>query len=125
GGQAHGSRRCVLARRFVEAAAHANLRNGVLLEGGSPLLPRARRGGEAARPPPARSAARPLPLLRALARLSALAPEGNGALPGAREPPSPRERQARLSRGADADHLRRADVRHLGPLPEVRGPDVQ
>ena len=42
--------------------------------------PRRARGGAGARPPAARPAARPLPPLRALARLAVLAPEGDGDL---------------------------------------------
>ena len=64
--------------------------------------PRAARGGEEARPPPARRAARPLPPLGALAGLAVLAPEGDGDLEHARGPAAPGEPPARLLRGEDA-----------------------
>ena len=50
--------------RREEQAADADLRDGLLLAGGSRRVPRAHRGGEAPRPPPARPAARSLPLRR-------------------------------------------------------------
>ncbi len=84
-----------------------------------------RRGGEEAGSPASRCPARPRSLRRALARLAALAPERDGDLERAREDPQARERQARLPRGQDADHLQRGHLRHLGSLPDVRGPDVQ
>ena len=81
--------------------------------------PRAARAGARARPPPARPAARPLPLRRALARVTALAPEGDGRLERARGPPPPREREPRLRRGEDAAHLRLRALGHLRALGEV------
>ena len=47
GDQADRPRRRVLARRREEHAAHAHLRNGLLLAGRSRRVPRASRGGEA------------------------------------------------------------------------------
>ena len=106
GAQAHRPRRRVLARRLDAAAAHADLRHGVLLAGGSRRASRAARGGAQARPPRARAAARSLPSLRALARLAVLASEGDGDLERARGPAPPREPAARLRRGEDAAPLR-------------------
>ena len=119
GAEAHRARRRVLARRLVEAAADAHLRHRVLLARGSRRVSRAARGGAPPRPSPARRAARPVPLRRALARLRVLAPEGDGRLQRARGRPAARERAARLPRGEDAAHLRQGALGDLGPLGEV------
>ena len=79
----------------------------------------AARGGEGARPPPARHAARPVPLRRALAGVAVLASEGDGDLQHARGPAPARERPPRLLRGKDAADLRQGALGHLGPLGEV------
>ena len=113
-------RRRLLARRRAQPAADADLRHRLLLAGGSRRVPRADRGGEEARPPPARHPARPLPPLRRLARLAVLAPEGDGALERARGSPPAREPEARLLRGEDAAALRRRGLQDLGPLRELR-----
>src|SRR5207253_1985752 len=84
GDQADEPRRRVLARRREEQAADADLRDGVLLAGRPRRLPRATRAGEAARPPPSRRPARPVPLRRAFAGLGVLAPERHGGLERAR-----------------------------------------
>ena len=81
--------------------------------------PRAARGGAQARPPPARHPARPVPLLRGLAGLPVLAPEGDGDLERARGPPPPREPRPRLRRGAHAADLRQVALGDLGALGEV------
>ena len=81
--------------------------------------PRAARGGPQARPPPARDAARPVPLLRRLAGLAVLAPEGDGDLERARGPAAAREPRPRLRRGAHAADLRQRALGDLGPLGEV------
>ena len=83
-------------------------------QGDLDALPRAARGGAQARPPPARDAARPLPLLRRLARLAVLAPEGDGDLERARGPAPARERaRAATSRCA----RRRSTTRSSGSPP--------
>ena len=73
GDQAPLARGRVLARRRAQPTADAGLRHRLLLAGGPRRVPRADRGGEEARPPPARHPARPLPPLRRLARLAVLA----------------------------------------------------
>ena len=73
GAPADRPRRRVLARRREEHAADADLRHRVLLAGRPRRLPRAARGGEAARPSTAGRAAGHLPLRRPLTRLAALA----------------------------------------------------
>ena len=94
GGEADRARRRVLARRLGQAAAHADLRHRLLLEGGPRRASRAARGGAQARPPAARHPARPLPPLGPLAGLAVLAPEGDGDLEHPRGPAPPRERSA-------------------------------
>ena len=61
-------RRRVLARRREAADAPARLRHGLGDAGGARPVPVAPRGGEEARPPPARRPARPVQLPRRLAR---------------------------------------------------------
>ena len=119
GVQADGPRRRLLARRRAQHAADADLRHRVLLAGRSRRVSRAARGGAQARPPPARRAARPVPLLRHLARLAVLAPEGDGDLEHARGPAPAREPRPRLRRGEDAADLRQGALGDLGPLGEV------
>src|SRR5581483_2340324 len=96
----------VLARRLECAAADPDLRHRLLHEGRPRHLPEAARGGAEARPPPARSAARPLPPLGALAGVAVLASEGDGDLELARGSPPAREPGPRLRRGEDAAPLR-------------------
>ncbi len=120
GDQAPLARRRLLAGRRAQPAADADLRHRLLLAGRSRRVPRADRGGEEARPPPARHPARPLPPLRRLARLAVLAPEGDGALERARGSPPAREPEARLLRGEDAAALRRRGLQDLRPLRELR-----
>ena len=119
GAQAHRPRRRLLARRRAQHAADPHLRHRLLLAGRPRRAPRAARGGAQARPPPARRAARPLPPLRALARLAVLAPEGDGDLERARGPAPARESRARLRRGEDAADLRQGPLGDVGPLGEV------
>ena len=82
--------------------------------------PRAPRAGAGARPPQARPRARPVHVLRALARAAR-----SGCRPGWRsgtrctELWREREPQPRLQRGQDADPLRRRAVEALGPLGQV------
>ena len=71
------------------------------------------------RPPAPRDAARPVPLLRRLAGLAVLAPEGDGDLERARGHAPAREPRPRLRRGADAADLRQRALGHLGALGEV------
>ena len=80
GDQAHRPRGRVLARRRAQHAADADLRHGVLLAGRPRRVPRAARGGEAARPPAPGGRPRPLPSLRPRARNAVLASEGDGDL---------------------------------------------
>ena len=120
GDQAPLARGRVLARRRAQPTADAGLRHRLLLAGGPRRVPRADRGGQEARPPPARHPARPLPPLRRLARLAVLAPQGDGALERARRSPPAREPEARLLRGEDAAALRRRGLQDLGPLRELR-----
>ena len=105
GAQAHRPRRRLLARGREEHAADPDLRHRVLLAGRPRRPLAAARGGANARPPPARRAARPLPLRRAVTRLGFLAPQGHGDLERARGPAPARERPPRLQRGEDTAHL--------------------
>ena len=73
GVQAHQRRRRLLARRRRPPDAHAHLRHRLPLEGGPRGAPRAARAGPRARPPQARQGARPVHVLRAVARLAVLA----------------------------------------------------
>ena len=109
----------LLARRREEQAADPHLRHRVLQPGRPRRAPRAARGGPRPRPPPARRPARPLPLLRHLAGLAVLAPEGDGDLERARGPAPARGSGARLRRGADAADLRQVALGDLRPLGEV------
>ena len=61
-------RRRLLARGLDADDAHAHLRHRVLLQGRARGAPRAPRAGQGARPPQARARARPVHLLRGLAR---------------------------------------------------------
>src|SRR5205814_7588439 len=119
--QADRARGRLLARRREEHPADSDLRHRVLLAGRSRCVSRAARAGARARPPATRCAARPLSPLRPLSGLAVLAPEGDGRLEPARGRAPPRERAPRLPRGEDAAALRRADLRDLGPPPELRG----
>ena len=117
--QAHLARRRLLARRREEHPADAHLRDRLLQPEGPRRAPRAARAGARARPPAARSPARPVPLRRAVAGVAVLASEGDGDLQRARGSPPPRECAARLPRGEDAADLRQGAVGDLGPLGEV------
>ena len=119
GVQAHRPRRRLLARRREQHAADADLRHRVLHAGRPRRAPRAARGGPQARPSASRDAARPVPLLRRLARLAVLAPEGDGDLERARGHAPAREPGPRLRRGANAPDLRQRALGHLGALGEV------
>src|SRR5439155_10314505 len=121
GDQADEPRRRVLARRRAQQAADADLRDGVLFEGGPRPLSRAARGGAEARPPPDRPAARPLPPERALTRLAVLAPQGNGDLERPRGSAQEREPEARLHGSENPAALRHRDVHHVGALRELQG----
>ena len=72
---ARGLRR-VLARRPEAPDAPAHLRHGLGDAGGARHVPLAARGGEEARPPPARRPARPVLLPRRVAGRRLLAPQG-------------------------------------------------
>src|SRR5439155_26399050 len=89
GAQADRPRRRVLARQRAQPAADPDLRDRLLRPEGPRRLPRAARAGPRARPPSPRPAARPLHLLRALAGLAALVPEGDGDLEPAGGHPAP------------------------------------
>ena len=117
--QAHLARRRVLARGRAQHPADPHLRDGVLQPEGPRRPPRTARAGPGARPPAARSPARPVPLRRAFARLAVLASEGHGDLQHPRGPPAARERPARLLRGEDAAHLRQGPLGDVGPLGQV------
>ena len=80
--QAARGRRRVLARRREAADAPAHLRHGLGDAGGARRVPLAPRGGEEARPPPARRPARPVQLPRRLPGLGVLAPQGPDASGG-------------------------------------------
>ena len=97
----HGRR--VLARRREAADAPAHLRHGLGEPGGARRLPVAARGGEEARPPPARRRARPVLLPRRLARVGVLAPQGPADLAHARDRDARAPGAARLPGGLDAD----------------------
>ena len=114
--------------------APARLRHGVGDAGGARPVPVAARGGEEARPPPARGPARPVQLPRRLAGRGVLAPEGLDALPDARERHARAPGAARLPGDLHATGRQPAAVGAvgaLGPLSgahvprRVRGPDVQ
>ncbi len=71
--QAQLARRRLLARGLHADDAHAHLRHRVLRQGRARAAPRAHRAGQGARPPQARARARPVHLLRGLARRRLLA----------------------------------------------------
>ena len=133
--QAARRRRRVLARRREAADAPADLRHGLADAGGARRVPLAARGGEEARPPPARRPARPVQLPRRLARARRSGTpraSGSGGRSRARCASS---RSAAATRRSStpivvSEKLWRA-VRPLGPLPRqhvpgrVRGADVQ
>ncbi len=124
--QAHVARGRLLARRLRQADAHAHLRHGLLRPGRPRRAPRAHRGGAAARSPPPRPRARPLPPQRDLAGLAVLAPARHGALQRARPPLARAQREPRLRGGQDADPLRHRALealRALGQLPRQDVPD--
>src|SRR2546422_8756994 len=85
----------LLARRRAAPDAAAHLRHGVVLEGRPRGVPAAARGGEEARPPPARQAARPVfdPGGRR-ARTRLLAPQGRDSGVPARAAPRRPEHRA-------------------------------
>ena len=124
GGQADERRRRVLARRRAEHAADADLRDGLLLAGRSRRTSRAPRAGAGSRPSQARPRPRPLPPLGRVAGIALLAPARHGVVERPRGPPPPREPAPRVQRGEDASPVRPADVRHVGPLRELRGEHV-
>ncbi len=105
-----GVGRCVLARRREAPDAPAHLRHRLGDPGGARRLPVAPRGGEEARPSPARRPARPVQLPRRLARLGVLAPQGPDDLadargrdaraPGAARLPGDQHADPRVARGS-------------------------
>ena len=82
--QADFGRRRLLARGLDKDDADADLRDGVLYKGPAGGVSRARRAGEGTRPPQARERARPVHVLRRLARRRLLAAAGRGDLEPAR-----------------------------------------
>ena len=128
----HGRR--VLARRREAADAPARLRHGLGDAGGARRLPLASRGGEEARPSPARRPARPVLVPRRLPRFRVLASEGPADLAHARGGHARAAGASRLPGGLDADRRVGAPVAPVGPLGpvprqhvpgRVREPDVQ
>ena len=103
-----GDRRRVLARRREAPDAPAHLRHGLGDPGGARPVPVAARGGEEARPPPARRPARPVQLPRRLAGLGVLAPEGPADLAHARGRHARAPGAARLPGDQHADPRRRS-----------------
>ena len=79
GDQALQRRRRLLARRREPRAADPDLRHRLLLEEGPRAAPGADRAGESPRPPPPRTAARPLHAPRRGARDAVLAPQRDHA----------------------------------------------
>ena len=90
-------------------------------------LPRAHRGGAAARPPPPRPRARPLPPQRHLARLAVLAPARDGALQRARAASGASSTRAAATRRCATPILYDTEpleaLRALGQLPRQDVPD--
>ena len=134
GVQAAVGRRRLLARRLEPHDAHAHLRHRVLLQEGARRAPRAPRGGQGARPPQARPAARAVHVLRGRARQRVLAAGRHDDLQRARRLSAARWARARLHRGQDPAALRLRAVEDLGPLGQVprehvrhrdRGPRVR
>ena len=114
----HG--RCLLARRRDAADAPARLRHRLGDPGGARCLPVAARGGEEARPPPARRGARPVLVPRRVAGLGVLAPQGPAHLADARIGDARAPGPARLPGGLDPDPRQRAAVAPVGPLGPLR-----
>ena len=133
--QAARRRRRVLARRREAPDAPADLRHGLADAGGARRLPLAARGGEEARPPPARRPARPVQLPRRLAGLGVLAPEGPADLADARgrdaRAPGAARLPGGLARRSSSSEKLWQQSGPLGPLRATtcssssRGPDVQ
>ena len=117
--QAHLDRGGLLARRRDPADAHPDLRHRFLHREGPRGPPGADRAGEGARPPPPRSAARPVHLPPGGARDAVLAAERDRAPAhdrGRGAKPAP---QARLQRDQDAAGARRGALAPLGPLRQL------
>ena len=109
----------LLEGRRAQPADAARLRDRVPLRQGPEGAPHADRRGEEARPPQARSRARPVHVPSVGAGRGVLAGQGHDALQHARELHARRAAAERLRRGEDADHLQQGavgDVRALGAL---------
>ena len=90
--------RRVLARLREAADAAAHLRHRLADPGRAGRLPAAARGGQEARPPPPRRAARPVQLPRRQPRLGLLAPQGPALCGGPSRPPCARSRSGAATR---------------------------
>ena len=111
-----GDGRRLLARRREAPDAPAHLRHGLGDPGGARRVPVAPRGGEEARPPPARRPARPVQLPRRQPGLGLLAPQGPADLAHARGRDARAPGAARLPGGQHADPRPRAPLAAVGPL---------
>ena len=118
----HG--RGVLARRREAPDAPAHLRHRLGEPGGARPVPVATRGGEEARPPPARRPARPVQLPRRLARVGLLASQGPDDLAHARGRDARAPGAARLPGDQHADPRVGAAVAAVGSLGPVQGQHV-
>ena len=122
--QADEGRRRVLARRLEERDAAAHLRHRVGEEGRPGRVPAPARGGREARPPQARTRARPLPPAGRGAGHGVLASEGLVDLAAGRAVHAPRLSRQRLPGSALPADPRRVAVGALGPLGELQGEHV-
>ncbi len=124
GVQAHQARRGLLARRFAQRDAAANLRHGVGEEGGSRRLPASPRGGREARSPQAGPPARPVPPAGRGAGNGVLAPEGLDDLAAGRADHAQGLPGQRLSGSARPDDPRPQPVETLRALGQLQGEHV-
>ena len=130
----HG--RGVLARRREAPDAPARLRHGLGDPGGARRVPVAARGGEEARPSPARRPARPVQLPRRLAGLGVLASRrarriwrtlegGDARAPGAARLPGGQHADRRVASGCGASRATGTSTSDNMFIDRVGGPDVQ
>ena len=124
GVQAHEGRGGLLARRFEERDAAADLRHRVDEEGGPGGVHHAHRGSGKARSPQARPSARPLPYAGRGAGHGVLASERLVDLAAGRAVHAPRLPGQRLPGSARAADPRPLAVGALGPLAELQGEHV-
>ena len=122
--QAARHRRRVLARRREAPDAPARLRHRLGDPGGARRVPVAARGGEEARPPPARRPARPVQLPRRRAGVGLLASQGPGHLADPRRGDARAPGEARLPGGQHADRRLGAAVAPVGSLGPLQGEHV-